>query len=234
MIQKLCSKWFASDDCKINNLISYMSATGDLRDAQIEAIKTYLFLKIACDNKPLYELFCNGTFNTLTENDLNSMELSANTREVLLNNKSALALYEYATQKNEKGEDCAEFDLNEVQEELLPEYKITINSFMNDRVLRHIDAYNQKGELNSKYKKFKPITISEEGLELIEWLSVDCTASDGEWHSDSEIKIDKLGFVIKNGIKTKDFWDGAIKSEKKPLRLKIRNICGDETEWKVE
>lgn len=104
MIQKSCSKWFASDDCKINNLISYMSATGDLRDAQIEAIKTYLFLKIACDNKPLYELFCNGTFNTLTENDLNSMELSANAREVLLNNKSALALYEYATQKNEKGE----------------------------------------------------------------------------------------------------------------------------------
>ena len=105
---------------------------------------------------------------------------------------------------------------------------------MSDRVLLHIDAYNQKGELNSKGKKFKPITISEEGLELIEWLSVDCTAPDGEWHSDSEIKIDKLGFVIKNGIKTKDFWDGAIKSEKKPLRLKIRNICGDETEWKVE
>lgn len=104
MIQKSCSKWFTSDDCKINNLISYMSATGELRDAQIEAIKTYLFLKIACDNKPLYELFCNGTFNTLSENDLNSMELSANAREVLLNNKSALALYEYATQKNEKGE----------------------------------------------------------------------------------------------------------------------------------
>ncbi len=104
MIQKSCSKWFSSEDCKINNLISYMSSTGELRDAQIEAIKTYLFLKIACDNKPLYELFCNGTFNTLTENDLNSMELSANAREVLLNNKSALALYEYATQKNEKGE----------------------------------------------------------------------------------------------------------------------------------
>ena len=152
--------------------------------------------------------------------------------------KSTLAKFEFRDLKQLLDdivvEDCAEFDLMEVQEELLPEYKITINSFMSDRVLRHIDAYNQKGELNSKGKKFKPITISEEGLELIEWLSVDCTASDGEWHSDSEIKIDKLGFVIKNGIKTKDFWDGAIKSEKKPLRLKIRNICGDETEWKVE
>lgn len=131
-------------------------------------------------------------------------------------------------------EDTADFEVSEVQEELIPEYKLVIKSFMSDRVMRHINAYNQKCELNSKGKKFKPIIISEEGLELIEWLSVDCTATEGEWHSDSEIKIDKLGFVIKNGIKTKDFWDGAIKSEKRPLRLKIRNICGDETVWKVE
>lgn len=131
-------------------------------------------------------------------------------------------------------EDTADFEVSEVQEELIPEYKLVIKSFMSDRVMRHINAYNQKCELNSKGKKFKPIVISEEGLELIEWLSVDCTATEGEWHSDSEIKIDKLGFVIKNGIKTKEFWDGAIKSEKKPLRLKIRNICGDETVWKME
>lgn len=131
-------------------------------------------------------------------------------------------------------EDTADFEVSEVQEELIPEYKLVIKSFMSDRVMRHINAYNQKCELNSKGKKFKPIVISEEGLELIEWLSVDCTATEGEWHSDSEIKIDKLGFIIKNGIKTKDFWDGTIKSETKPLRLKIRNICGDETVWKVE
>ena len=131
-------------------------------------------------------------------------------------------------------EDSVDFEVSEVQEELIPEYKVTIKSFMSDRVLRHINDYNQKCELNSKGKKFKPIVISEEGLELIEWLSVDCTNAEGEWKSDSEIKIDKLGFVIKNGIKTKDFWDGAIRSEKLPLRLKIRNICGDETVWKVE
>lgn len=130
-------------------------------------------------------------------------------------------------------EDTADFEVSEVQEELIPEYKLVIKSFMSDRVMRHINAYNQKCELNSNGKKFKPIVISEEGLELIEWLSVDCTKTDGEWKSDSEIKIDKLGFVIKNGTKTKDFWDGTIKSETKPLRLKIRNICGDETVWKV-
>lgn len=130
-------------------------------------------------------------------------------------------------------EDTADFEVIEVQEELIPEYRLSIKSFMSDRVMRHINAYNQKCELNTKGKKFKPITISEEGLELIEWLSVDCTATEGEWHSDSEIKIDKLGFVIKNGIKTKEFWDGTIKSETKPMRLKIRNICGDDSVWKV-
>lgn len=87
--------------------------------------------------------------------------------------------------------------------------------------------------LNTK-KEFTPITISEEGLELIEFLSVDCTTQDGEWHSDSEIKIDKNGYVIVNGEKTKDFWDGRILCKEKPLRLKIRNICGDETVWDVQ
>ena len=81
-----------------------MSSTGELRDAQLEAIKTYLFLKIGCDNKPLYKLFCDGTFNALSKTDLDALELSAAARTVLGQNKSALALYEYATQKNDKGE----------------------------------------------------------------------------------------------------------------------------------
>ena len=157
--------------------------------------------------------------------------------EFVKSDKSTLAKIEFRDLKQLLDdiviEDTADFEVSEVQEELIPEYKLTVKSFMSDRVMRHINAYNQKCELNSKGKKFKPIVFSEEGLELIEWLSVDCTKTDGEWKSDSEIKIDKLGFVIKNGTKTKDFWDGTIKSETKPLRLKIRNICGDETVWKV-
>lgn len=158
--------------------------------------------------------------------------------EFVKSDKSTLAKIEFRDLKQLLDdiviEDTADFEVSEVQEELIPEYRLSIKSFMSDRVMRHINAYNQKCELNTKGKKFKPITISEEGLELIEWLSVDCTATEGEWHSDSEIKIDKLGFVIKNGIKTKEFWDGTIKSETKPLRLKIRNICGDDSVWKVE
>ena len=89
-------------------------------------------------------------------------------------------------------------------------------------------------ETNTKKKKFKPIVISENGLELIEYLSLDCVSFEGEWHSSCEIKIDKLGYVTANGKKTGTFWDGSISSDKQPFRLKIRNICGDETVWNLE
>lgn len=131
--------------------------------------------------------------------------------------------------------DYAEFHCEESTDTLLGGYAITIDKFMSDRVMSKITEFNNKAALNSSEKKpYKPIIISDDGLELIEFISVDCTSSEGEWHSDSEIKIDKLGYVIKNGTKTKEFWDGKIPCEKKPLRLKIRNICGDETVWKID
>lgn len=130
--------------------------------------------------------------------------------------------------------DYAEFHAEETHDDLFGGYAVTIDKFISDRVLSKIAEFNQKALLNSSAKKpYKPIEISEDGLELIEFLSVDCTAAEGEWHSDSEIKIDKNGFVIINGAKTKDFWDGSIRSENKPLRLKVRNICGDETVWDI-
>lgn len=130
--------------------------------------------------------------------------------------------------------DYAEIHTEETHDNLFSGYSVTIAKFISDRVLSKITEFNQKSFQNSSSKKpYKPIEISEDGLELIEFLSVDCTADKGEWHSDSEIKIDKNGFVIINGAKTKDFWDGSIRSENKPLRLKIRNICGDETVWEI-
>jgi hypothetical protein len=56
----------------------------------------------------------------------------------------------------------------------------------------------------------------------------------GQWHSGAEIKIDKLGYVIKDGVKNKTFRDGKITSNRQPKRIKIRNISGDETIKKVE
>lgn len=130
--------------------------------------------------------------------------------------------------------DYAEFHMEEVCNDLFGGWALFVDKFISDRVLQKIQAFNDKSRMNATSKTpFKPIEISEDGLELIEYLSLDCTAAEGEWHSDSEIKIDKNGFVIRGGEKTRDFWDGMIRSEKQPRRLKIRNICGDETVWSV-
>ena len=130
-------------------------------------------------------------------------------------------------------EDEAAFEVKQVQPEgqVFKLWQVYIERFFSDRVSRKINEYNLKGQEQALKgnKEYVPITISEEGLETIEFLSLDCTATEGAWHSDAEILINRLGYVRKNGIDTKEFWDGAITSEDKPLRLKIRNICGDET-----
>ena len=136
-------------------------------------------------------------------------------------------------------EDDAEFDVKEVQPEgeAFKVWQVSINRFFSDRVNKKIEEYNLKGQQQAlkSCKEFKPITLSEEGLETIEFISLDCTSSSSSspWHSDSEILIDRLGYVRKNGIDTKTFWDGTITSDNKPLRLKIRNICGDETIYQL-
>lgn len=43
MIERARERWYASPDCTIGNIIDYMTRQGNLRDAQIGAIKTYLF-----------------------------------------------------------------------------------------------------------------------------------------------------------------------------------------------
>lgn len=129
-------------------------------------------------------------------------------------------------------EDIVEFNTTKTKDG----YETEITKFISDRLIQKINEFNQKGNLQSltKGKKFEPISISEEGLELIELISLDCENSEGQWHSSTEIKINKLGYVIKDGTKTKEFWDGKIRSEKKPKRIKIRNISGDETIKEIE
>jgi adenine-specific DNA-methyltransferase len=131
-------------------------------------------------------------------------------------------------------EDYAELSVEETHDDLFGGFVVTIEKFASDRVQGKIADFNNKASLNSGKKPYKPITISDDGLELIEFISVDSAAAEDEWHSDSELKIDKLGHVILNGEKTKDFWDGKINCRKKPRRIKIRNICGDETEWALD
>jgi adenine-specific DNA-methyltransferase len=126
--------------------------------------------------------------------------------------------------------DEIEWTLEEDKHTLLQEYVVRIDRFISDRVLGKIQDYNARSlEQSTGRKKFKPIQISNTGLECIEYLSLDCTSDSGKWHSDSEIKIDKKGYITVNGNDTKDFWDGTIRADNEPLRLKVRNICGDES-----
>jgi adenine-specific DNA-methyltransferase len=126
--------------------------------------------------------------------------------------------------------DYVELKIEETTDNMIDKFVVAVEKFVSDRVMQKIDEFNQKAFHNqSERKPYKPIEISEYGLELIEFVSVDCTATEGGWHSDSEIKVNKLGYVIRNGEKTKDFWDGTVRCEKKPLRVKVRNICGDES-----
>ena len=121
--------------------------------------------------------------------------------------------------------------VSDIMEYHIKDKSLIVDKFISDRLIGKINEYNEKmnSQMLSTGKKAKYIEISDEGLELIEMISLDCTSGEGIWHSDDEIKIDKLGYVIKNGTKTKDLWDGTISFDKKPCRIKVRNIAGDET-----
>lgn len=127
-------------------------------------------------------------------------------------------------------QDDVEYTVSEDPTKMVDVFTVAITRFYSDRVSHKINEFNQKAMANSK-KKFVPIELSLEGLEAIEMVSLDCTTSEenAPWHSDSEIKIEKDSTITLNGRKTSDFWDGTIHSDTKPLRMKIRNICGDET-----
>ena len=105
MISKARDRWFASNDCTIKDLIQYIEHTGQMRDAQVNAIKTYLFLKIACGCRPLARLFTEGTFNT---ENIGELPLPDRIKEYLRHDPAAAALLEYARLKNGKGEQVSE------------------------------------------------------------------------------------------------------------------------------
>lgn len=135
-------------------------------------------------------------------------------------------------------EDTAVVSVKELQTNLFGNWVVSIEQFFSDRVAKKIDEINERGRLQilqqqgkGRKKAFKEITLSAEGLELIEWLSLDADSAekDAPWRSASEVFIDKTGCAVVDGKPTNQFWDGTISCSRKPLRLKVRNICGDET-----
>lgn len=126
MINTARDRWYNSGNCTVSNLIEYITQRGQMRDAQIEAIKTYLFLKIGCDNKPLEYLFKNGAFNNL---NLNDIELSGTTRNFLENVPAAAALFEYASLTDGEGNQVSESLEKQIRKD--PE-SINYNKFFRD------------------------------------------------------------------------------------------------------
>jgi len=105
MIEAKRDQWYRSQACTVGALIDYMERTAQMRDAQIDAIKTYLFLKIACACKPLSVLFIDGTFNNL---EISELSLPDSVKVFLRAHPAAAALYEYACLKNDAGEQVSE------------------------------------------------------------------------------------------------------------------------------
>lgn len=91
------SQWIQSSDCAIIELINYIKSKGELRNTQIEAIETYLFLKIKGQNKPLWVLFSEGFFSNGT--DLSKLNINQEAREYLVNNINAFSLFDFSRQK---------------------------------------------------------------------------------------------------------------------------------------
>ncbi|MBO7145820.1 MAG: DEAD/DEAH box helicase family protein [Salinivirgaceae bacterium] len=103
LIKTKRDQWLSQSDCPVLNLIKYIEDNGKMRDAQIEAIKTYLFLKIACENKPLAEIFKKGLFNTLTNSDIDNLSMSTDARQIFKSNPAIVALYEFSSSKDDQG-----------------------------------------------------------------------------------------------------------------------------------
>ena len=104
LIEKKRNEWLASDECTIKELLQYIVQRGMMRDAQLEAIKTYLFLKIACKNRPLWRLFVDGVFNAT---NIGQVELTETAREIFQTNRAAVALFQYSRLHDKKGKQLA-------------------------------------------------------------------------------------------------------------------------------
>ena len=101
IIHEKKNQWLQSADCTIGDLVKYIRYKGHLRDTQIEAIETYLYLKIKGSNKPLWQLFIEGFFTNGT--DLSKLNINQTASDFLTENKYAFALYDFARTKIEKG-----------------------------------------------------------------------------------------------------------------------------------
>ncbi len=157
--------------------------------------------------------------------------------KVMKSDRSSLVKIEFRDLKETLGDvvvdDRLEWEMGESgSDDLLSPMLLRVTGFESDRVRGKVAEFNESCLLNRrKDKAFKEIKISDEGLEMLEAVFLDCGNKDGVWHSDVSLKIDKYGNAILNGVKTGKPWDGTIPCPSSPLRIRTRNVCGDEAEF---
>ncbi len=95
------NQWINSEECTIKPIISYIKGKGQLRDAQINALETYLFLKISCQNKPLWQLITERFLVTENPEPTTYNHLQAGAYFEILKNPIAKNVYDFANQKIE-------------------------------------------------------------------------------------------------------------------------------------
>lgn len=102
IIEELKSQWLNSPNCPIKPMLDYMRQRGQLRDTQIEAIETYLYLKFEGGNKPLATLFSEGFFFAPPKN-LSKLPISQDARDLLQADSAAWSLFQFARMPGEDG-----------------------------------------------------------------------------------------------------------------------------------
>src|SRR5205085_11984549 len=98
VIYQKAKTWLNSPECKVKAVIEYIRQKGFLREPQIEAIEIYLFLKLAGQNKPLWQLLSEGFFSK--NEDLTKLHMSQEAREVFERSTPARSLFEFVRQQN--------------------------------------------------------------------------------------------------------------------------------------
>lgn len=92
LIFRKAQEWIISDTCTVKPLFEHINRNGNLREAQIQALLVYLFLKIEGGNKPLATLFSENFFGQ--DEDLSQLNINQNLRSILECQPAAKALFD--------------------------------------------------------------------------------------------------------------------------------------------
>jgi len=113
-------------------------------------------------------------------------------------------------------------------------YRVVVERYYSDYLARKLTEVTMKKALQPTALRDKaataalPAGLSVDGLECIEWLSLDCVAVEGAWTSSAEAKVDVKNRLTVNGVRQPHPWDGSLLCQNVPKRLRVRNVAGDE------